>query len=262
MTVADSALVRIHRALVEALRERDPSALAHPFTVAEIYQDLIPYRTHRDRLQVEMNADYEHLLLRLLAGEGELVVLESEPARRELRAELEEPNPNTGLYREYAGVDVRLVADRVPDDLTVDVPAGDAGPAPEEPALSLMKDAGPEAPNPEPHLFRGSDAAAPSPAPPTDDDADVPGRPDVSEGSHRDADTAPGDVVDVASAGASAETDDACRWCRAELPKRDNLNYCPFCGQDVRVVPCPSCGEAMEPEWRFCIACGAEGATA
>lgn len=269
MTLADPALVRMHRALVEALRERGPSALSHPFTVAEIYQDLIPYRTHRDRLEVEMNGDYEHLLLRLLAGEGELVTLESDPARRELVAELDETNPNTGLYREYAGVDVRLVADRVPDDLVVDVPEGDAGPQDEEPALSLMKDAGPEAPEPDPHRFAGTPEAAPSPAPPQRDDADVPGRPDVSEGSHRDSGSVPeadegvsgGHTASPAAPVASdADTENTCRWCRAELPRRDNLNYCPFCGQDVRVVPCPSCGEAMEPEWRFCIACGAEAA--
>jgi hypothetical protein len=273
MALPDSALVRMHRALVEALRERDPSALAHPFTVAEVYQDLIPYRTHRDRLGVEMNGDYEHLLLRLLAGEGELVSLGSEPARRELTAELEEANPNTGLYREYAGVDVRLVPDRIPDDLVVDVPRGDAGPAGEEPALSLMKDAGPDAPLPEPHLFGDRSGVETSPAPPQDDDADVPGRPDVSQGTHRDAATVPeaDDGIDAgASAGAAvpaaaAATDDddgSCRWCRAELPRRDNLNYCPYCGQDVRVVPCPSCGEAMEPDWRFCIACGAEATPA
>lgn len=266
MTVTDSALQRLHRALVDALRERDPAALQHPFTVAEIYQDLIPYRTHRDRLEVEMNGDYEHLLLRLLAGEGELVVLESEPARRDLREELQEPNPNTGLFREYAGVDVRLLADRIPDDLVVDVPGGEAGPPGDEPALSIMKDTGPEAPEPEPHLFREAEG---SPAPPLDDDADPYDRPDVSEGTMREANTVPESREGVpagasAAAGegitASAATDEErnCRWCRAELPMRDNLNYCPFCGQDVRVVPCPSCGEAMEPEWRFCIVCGAE----
>ena len=50
----------------------------------------------------------------------------------------------------------------------------------------------------------------------------------------------------------------ACRWCRAELPERGTLNFCPFCGTDVHVVPCPACGEEVEPEWRFCAACGVE----
>jgi predicted amidophosphoribosyltransferase len=49
-----------------------------------------------------------------------------------------------------------------------------------------------------------------------------------------------------------------CQWCRAELPIRENLNFCPFCGTDLKLVPCSECGEELEPEWRFCIACGTE----
>jgi len=55
-----------------------------------------------------MNGDYEDALLRLLAGEGGFLILESEPALRDLRTELETSNPNTGLYREFAAIDVRL----------------------------------------------------------------------------------------------------------------------------------------------------------
>ena len=50
----------------------------------------------------------------------------------------------------------------------------------------------------------------------------------------------------------------SCQWCRAELPVRENLNYCPFCGTDLKVVPCNECGEELDPEWRFCISCGTE----
>lgn len=50
----------------------------------------------------------------------------------------------------------------------------------------------------------------------------------------------------------------SCRWCRQTLPDRENLQYCPFCGQDVRLQPCRDCGETLEPGWKFCIACGTE----
>jgi len=113
--MTDTPLQRFHTALVEALRERSPADLARPFTVAEIYQDLVPYRTHRDRLGVEMNGDYEHLLLRLLAGEEGYLHLESEAALREIREELDALDPNTGLYREFAAVDVRLAPERIPE---------------------------------------------------------------------------------------------------------------------------------------------------
>jgi len=75
-------------ALVGEIRARKPDYLREPFTVAEIYQNLVPYRTHRDRIGVEMNADYEDALLRLLAGEGDLLVLESDTARGEIETEL------------------------------------------------------------------------------------------------------------------------------------------------------------------------------
>lgn len=105
---------RFHRVLVESIRDRSPSYLSDRFTVAEIYQFLVPYRTHRDRLGVSMSGDYEDTLLRLLAGEGDLVVLESDSARRRIREELESRNPNTGIYREFAAAEVRLSSGGVP----------------------------------------------------------------------------------------------------------------------------------------------------
>ena len=93
------ALARFHRALVEEIARTRPAYLREPFTVAEIYQNLVPYRTHRDRIGVEMNGDYEDALLRLLAGEGDYLLLESDHARSEIAEELSSPNPNTGLYR-------------------------------------------------------------------------------------------------------------------------------------------------------------------
>ena len=50
----------------------------------------------------------------------------------------------------------------------------------------------------------------------------------------------------------------ACAWCRADLPSRDNLNFCPFCGTDLTLIPCSSCGEEVASDWRFCAACGSE----
>lgn len=106
--MSDQILERFHRALIEEIQTQRPDYLVGAFSVAEIYQHLVPYGSHRDRIGVEMNGDYEDALIRLLAGEGGYLILDSEPALRDLRAELETPNPNTGLYREFAAVDVRL----------------------------------------------------------------------------------------------------------------------------------------------------------
>ena len=108
MTVSQDVLTSFHSVLVEEIRSKRPEYLKGPFTVAEIYQDLVPYPTHRDRIGVEMNGDYEDALIRLLAGEGGYLTLESEHALKQLRSELQSKNPNTGVYREYAAVDVPL----------------------------------------------------------------------------------------------------------------------------------------------------------
>lgn len=101
-----SAVVeRLHRCLVEAILQTRPEGLERPVTVAEIYQDLAPYRAVRSILQVEINADYEHALLRLLAGENGYVRLEPEDAQKELRRELRSPDPNVGLFRKFAACD-------------------------------------------------------------------------------------------------------------------------------------------------------------
>lgn len=200
----DTPLHRLHRLLVGALRTRDPEAMRRPFTVAEIYQDLVPYRRYRGQIGVEMNGDYEHLLLRLLAGEGELVRLESEAALRAIRKELEQANPNTGVYRDYAAADVRLGSEAVASGFEQDV-------APAPPVAQAEPDEAVEAAQP----------AAPT-----------------------------------AESGVSGPS--ACGWCQGDLPDRPELRFCPHCGTDVRVVPCPSCQEPLEPGWHFCIRCGQE----
>ena len=107
--IVGGVLERFHRALIEEIQTHSPEYLTEPFTVAEIYQNLVPYGSHRDRIGVEMNGDYEDALLRLLGRRGRVTsILESEPALRDLRAEFEtRRTPTPGLYREYAAVDVQ-----------------------------------------------------------------------------------------------------------------------------------------------------------
>jgi len=225
MSESNHILERFHRALIEEIQTHRPEYLTGPFTVAEIYQNLVPYGSHRDRIGVEMNGDYEDALLRLLAGEGGYLILESEPALRDLKAELDTPNPNTGLYREYAAVDVRL------NHTYLDLSA-----AAIQESADLMDELNARDPISMADLAP-SEAVA-------DDLAIVPPGVDVFQGG--------------AEAPAQTARLESCQWCRAELPVRDNLNFCPFCGTDVKVVPCNECGEELEPEWRFCISCGTE----
>ncbi|MDT8369888.1 MAG: zinc ribbon domain-containing protein [Longimicrobiales bacterium] len=271
--MTDPALERFHEALVEGLRERGPADLARPFTVAEIYQDLVPYRTHRDRLGVEMNADYEHLLLRLLAGEGGYLKLESEHALREIRSELGEVDPDTTLYREFAAVDVQIERSAIPDgaefapeprgggeSATAEVtrgsaPAGATSGSPTAGATSASPTAGATSSSSTAGATSSSSTAGAAPGATSTDATPSPS-------ADRPSPEATGGVAPRSTTGGSDRSvsfdDGACRWCRSELPARSNLRYCPHCGEDQSTFPCRSCGEGMERGWQFCISCGTE----
>jgi hypothetical protein len=107
--IEDGLVERLLAALADAMRRTRKDPFGAPVTVAEIYQDLVPYRSVRTALGFQMNADYEHTVLRLLAGEREMAKLEPEEAREELRSELEMPNPNVGLFRKFAACDVWIL---------------------------------------------------------------------------------------------------------------------------------------------------------
>ena len=69
MSQSRDVLERFIDVLVQQITDTHPEYLTAPFTVAEIYQDLVPYRSHRDLIGVEMNGDYEDALFRMLCGE-------------------------------------------------------------------------------------------------------------------------------------------------------------------------------------------------
>lgn len=242
-------LERFHRLLVDEIRRNRPRYLSDAFTVAEIYQSLVPYRTHRDRLGVEMNGDYEDALLRLLAGEGGYLTLESDPARERIRRELQHANPNTGIYREFAAVSVRLHPGAL-SGLAPTVPPVETKGAGESGATSRSE--GPlgtesRTPNAGSASTTGAEAGGPPSAPPGEGRLD--GDPAVSGGpgtSRPSADASP----------AAGERPVSCPDCDEALPERTSLRFCPHCGADVWTVPCGACGETLERGWRFCVACG------
>ncbi len=245
MSQSGDVLERFLNALVQRITATRPEYLTAPFTIAEIYQDLVPYRSHRDLIGVEMNGDYEDALFRLLSGEGDYLVLDSEVARREIQAELARPNPNTALFHDFAAVDVRLHPSRVPTG------AGTG---------STVQ----------------AEVTEPETAPETADETDLVGPSRSEPGSFSDdgvvghiktASDPPLESIGVGAAApedpdsTSPEPDDVmtvCHWCREDLPARESIHFCPFCGSDLRPSPCRECGEAMEARWQFCPSCGTD----
>ncbi len=267
----DEVLRRFFASLVRRMQEVHPDQLEAPFTVAEIYQDLVPYRTHRDQIGVALSADYEHALLRLLGGEGDYLILESPAAREEIRRELESPTPNTGLYREFAAADVRLNPKKLWEFVEAARPkaaadlagpplggaaGGDLGRGPEHGTvvpdqgewgpLDSQRPAGEVFPQPSPQGGQARRGGGEG------EGGEEPGEAAGPQGRRRGRALAPEGPQDLPPAP------DTCPWCRENLPRRPGVRFCPYCGSNVRLIPCPECGEELELNWRFCIACGTE----
>lgn len=194
---------RLYAYLTQALERTRQEPFAEPVTVAEIYQELVPYRSVRTELGFSMNADYEHALLRLLAGDAGLAELDPVAAREQIQRELESTNPNVGMYREFSACEVWV---RAPGAASI-----------ERPLLELEEEL---------------------------------------------VETVDGDLVaSVEGATATSQVAPArCAACAAAMPRRSGLRYCPYCGADQMgrtIRRCARCGDTIEPDWAFCIACGA-----
>jgi hypothetical protein len=277
MTFDDQEILsRFHRALVRQIYARNPDHLESPFTVAEIYQNLVPYRTHRDEIGVEMNADYEHALLRLLAGEGDFLTLESRTARQEIQEELDSANPNTGMYRDFAAADVRLNPDYLREDMFQGVvpaaPTTDSfddditiAEDDDEDMEDVVMDEGFDAANvPDEGFEKLEVEPLGAGLEPLEDDLSEEELDSEAVEVEVSGETDDLEMVEevVAEEDAASEEDlppfENCPWCREDLPQQARVRFCPFCGSNVQLRPCPACGEELRLNWRFCIACGTE----
>ena len=100
-------LERVFRHLVATVTAQFPDRLNQSFGVAELYQDILPYRHHRRALGLATNQDYEFVLLQLLAGaRGFLVVDES--MRDALQKELALPSPDPGAFKRFTDAQVSI----------------------------------------------------------------------------------------------------------------------------------------------------------
>lgn len=239
-------VARLYDELIEALREKEEGASSDHWrvTVAEIYQDLVPYRRARTSLGVEMNADYEHALLRLLAGEGDRVRLEPVEARGELESTLQTSNPDVTLYRKFAACDVQISA---PDSFGAAAAGGDT-------------------------VQDGAAAAADTGS--ASEPAEGPDRSELRIGPPPERGTEPSRVAKSGESSGSGEGPRAvpepgtgrfaatatCRDCERGLPAGRTVLFCPFCGSEQPRI-CAECGTSLEPEWSFCVACGEPAGT-
>jgi hypothetical protein len=138
-------LDRLFRHLVNHLATEAPERLRSPFEIAELYQNIIPYRGHRRSLKLDSIEDYEMALLRLLSGERGYAAVEPVNVQETFVLESESVNPNPGAFRDFAAATVRLSHGAVRSVLDEK-----AAYAPPEPATEDSEYAPPEVTEPEP----------------------------------------------------------------------------------------------------------------
>jgi hypothetical protein len=212
-------LERFFRRLVANLAASDPARLHHPLPLEDVQDSIIPYRSNRRALNLETSEDYEMVLLRLCAGEGDLVRTEPEEARAMFAEELLSPNPDLDVFRRVEHVLVSL--------------------RPEPLARALGPEPDPDAPFAPPSRF-----APPVPAIPGLDPPPL----DALDPLELEADT----IADE-----PGETAPQCLYCGDRLPSDRPVRFCPHCGQRQAPPECPQCHSEIEPGWRHCVSCGA-----
>jgi len=223
-------LDRVFQRLVQNLRSRSGDQVTMPFTVAELYEQIVPYRHNRRELGIETNQDYEMAVIRLLSGERDYITGD-DAMQDALKKEMASQNPDTGAFREYATTQVSISPAALESR-----PQRTATPAEQRPAVAPTGAASVAASGAAKDLVvldnRVPDAIdAPAPA------------------------ARPGKAPAFGNVG-ELNAPHGCRYCSGTLPEDKTVTFCPHCGQNLSLNQCPACGTEMEQGWKFCIGCG------
>lgn len=245
MTTMDDMRVLLERRLEE---EGMPPRI--PISVAELHRRLLPYPLCRDRLGFATKAEYDVGLLRLFVDGKSLEVPEAALVEA-VSSELRSPEPGLAMLQRFAASEVMLRRSGAASAAT-DAPApepeetaGAAGPEPGNGAVGQPDGAGEPAETGPPIAKLETGRERTDFIPGLDDPMLVP-QDESADALGRSRTAAP----------SGAPSGPPCRSCRAPLPDRAGLRYCPRCGADQELWPCPSCGEEVERGWRYCALCG------
>jgi hypothetical protein len=225
-------LDRVFHRLVSNIRHRHSEYLTLPFTVQELYENLIPYRHHRRELGIETNQDYEIAVSRLLSGERDYL-LADQAMQDKLKTELQSGHGDPGAFREFAMSKVSLAPEALRRIKALTVAGTDSTPAGDEAGAATVA--------------KPVNATFPiaSPAPATREAAPN----SVPE------ETRPVPAGAISSL-MNAPVPEGCRFCGGTLPEGRSVVYCPHCGNNLSVSRCPACGSELEKGWKFCVTCG------
>jgi hypothetical protein len=222
------SLDRMYRHLVRTVRSKFPQYLTQPFDVAELHQNILPYRHHRRELGLETNEDYEIALTELLSGARDYLIVDDR-MRDALKAELKSTNPDPSAFKRFATASVALSPNAI-RSLTI----GPDEDAPRESAPRISMAVTEERP------IRVSAAAPSAPTPP---------QPAVQVST-------PAPEPSITPHPVVPQAGERCRSCNEILPAGRAITFCPHCGQNVTTMNCPACGSELEVGWKFCPTCG------
>lgn len=185
-------------------------------SVAELRRQLLPYPYCREQLELASKAEYDLAMLEML-GDADLVDLDDPELEDAVEREADAPEPGLGFLEDFAAAYLR------PGPTLAERVAADEAPDTGRPA-----DIGP--------------AGGERPVRLVDENGD--GAP--TEGAAGDDDDMP--------VGASAG--ESCRACGGDLPSREDLRFCPWCGADQDARICQGCGAELDDSWKYCPECG------
>jgi hypothetical protein len=191
-------------------------ALERPIEIGEILDKFAPYRAAKRDGLLDTNDDYLHALMRLVAGEREMLYAD-DLLQDDVRAELDSPNPELTTLRSYATSKVRIATVLAQTVLAGDIDIDMHPPTPLATAAVPPKRASGATPPMAPKYTPV--AAAPAVAP----------------------------AATIAS---------GCPYCAQPIPAGRPIKFCPTCGQNLLVRRCPGCSAEIESGWKFCVTCG------
>ena len=243
-------VTRLFRQLVEVLANRAPNRLHSPFTIAELHEELVPYRRYRRDLRFESIEDYEMAMLRFLAGDEGYAAVEPAEVRASLHREVSAINPSSGIFRGFGDATVSLNSSAV---MTV-LNARRAYEPPPEPQPPAQIELAVEPADANPVTTVGKPTASIAAEPPEDAAPEE----EVREPEPPLTMSAPPDEPRAAPLEELVPPIPlpTCFRCSGKLPIGLPVRFCPSCGTRQPNIACMRCGELLGEDWQHCVACG------
>lgn len=222
-------------------------ALERPIEIGEILDTFAPYKAAKRDGLLDTNDDYLHALMRLVAGEREMLFAD-DLLQDDFRAELDSPNPELTALRSYATSKVRIATVLAQTVLAGDIDIDMRPPTPLATASVPPRRASGAAPPMAPKFTPVvAPAAVPAPEPVTE--------PRSSGARFAAATEAPAAPPLEAFEPANMLVN-GCPYCAQPIPEGRPIKFCPTCGQNLLVRRCPGCSAEIESGWKFCVTCG------